>query len=112
VDVFHVLLAVGGLGQHGAVEGDVRCQREGPAGPLADAGVRRGRLPDVEQPCRAALRLAHVRVTVALAAAAADVADALTIGWDAFQDAAGDDLAGWEVTAAMAEIQPALVNPS
>jgi hypothetical protein len=54
----------------------------------------------------------YVRVTVALAVAAADVADALTIAWDAFQDAAGDDLAGWEVTAATAEIQPALVNRS
>ena len=49
---------------------------------------------------------------VALAVAAADVADALTIAWDAFQDAAGDDLAGWAVTAATAEIQPALVDRS
>ena len=32
--------------------------------------------------------------------------DALTIAWDAFRDAAGDDLVGWEVTAAAAEVQP------
>jgi hypothetical protein len=40
MDVFHVLLAVCGLGQHGAVEGDVRRQRERPARPLADPCVR------------------------------------------------------------------------
>jgi hypothetical protein len=45
-------------------------------------------------------------VTVALAVAAADVAGALTIAWDAFTDAAGGDLAGWDVTAAAAEVQP------
>jgi hypothetical protein len=43
-----------------------------------------------------------VRVTMALALTAADVAEALTIAWDTFRDAAGDDLAGWEVTAAAA----------
>jgi hypothetical protein len=36
----------------------------------------------------------HVRVTVALAVAAADVAGAVTVARDAFTDAAGDDLAG------------------
>jgi len=45
-------------------------------------------------------------VTVALAVAAADVADALTIAWDAFRDTAADDLAKWEVTAAAAEVLP------
>ena len=35
-----------------------------------------------------------------------DVADALAIGWDAFRSAARDDLAGWEVTSAAAEVQP------
>jgi hypothetical protein len=48
-------------------------------------------------------------VTVALAVAAAD---ALTIAWDAFTHAAGDDLIGWEVTAAAAEVQPGLRNRS
>jgi hypothetical protein len=54
VDVSHVLLAASGLGQHGAVEGDVRCERQRFAGPLADSGirVRRGRFPVVEQPRR------------------------------------------------------------
>jgi hypothetical protein len=47
-----------------------------------------------------------VRVTVAFTVGAADVADALAIGWDAFRAAAADDLSGWEVTAASAEIQP------
>jgi hypothetical protein len=50
----------------------------------------------------------YVRVTVTLAVAAADVADALTIAWDAFTDAAADDLAGWEGAAASAEVQPEL----
>ena len=45
-------------------------------------------------------------MTVALAVAAADVADALAIAWDAFRDTAADDLAGWEVTAAAAEVLP------
>jgi len=48
----------------------------------------------------------YVRVAVVLSVAAADVADALTIAWDAFRDAAADDLTGWEITAASAEIQP------
>ena len=49
----------------------------------------------------------YVRVTVTLAVAAADVADALTIAWDAFT-ATADDLTGWEGTAASAEVQPGL----
>ena len=36
----------------------------------------------------------YVRVTVAVTVAAADVADALTIAWDAFLSAARDDLTG------------------
>jgi hypothetical protein len=48
----------------------------------------------------------YVRVTLALTILATDVADALAIGWDAFRSAARDDLAGWEVTAAAAEVQP------
>ena len=48
----------------------------------------------------------YVRVTVAFAVAAADVADALAIAWDAFRGAAVDDLTGWEVTAASAEVRP------
>ena len=48
----------------------------------------------------------YVRVTVVLAVAAADVADALAIAWDAFTAAAGDDLTGWEIPAAAADVQP------
>jgi hypothetical protein len=48
----------------------------------------------------------YVRVTVALTVPAADVADALVIAWDAFCSAARDDLPGWEVAAAAAEVQP------
>jgi hypothetical protein len=48
----------------------------------------------------------YVRVTVAVAVAASDVADALSIAWDAFREAAGDNLVGWEVRAAAAEVRP------
>ena len=48
----------------------------------------------------------YVRVTVALTVAATDVADALAIAWDAFRSAARDDLTGWEVAAAAAQVQP------
>jgi hypothetical protein len=46
----------------------------------------------------------YVRVTVALTAAATDVANAPAIAWDAFRAAAGDDLSGWEAAAA-AQVQ-------
>jgi hypothetical protein len=46
----------------------------------------------------------YVRVTVALTVVSADVADALAIAWDAFRAAARDDLTGWEVTAATAQV--------
>jgi hypothetical protein len=48
----------------------------------------------------------YVRVTIALTVLSADVADALAIAWDAFRNAARDDLAGWEVAAAAAQVQP------
>jgi hypothetical protein len=47
-----------------------------------------------------------VRVTVAAAVGAADVAEALTSAWDAVRRAAGDDAAGWDMAAAVAEIRP------
>jgi hypothetical protein len=47
----------------------------------------------------------YVRVTVAMAVDARDVADALAIAWDAFTGAAADDLDGWDVTAAVAEVR-------
>ena len=45
-------------------------------------------------------------MTLAPTVITTDVADALAIAWDAFRSAACDDLKGWEVTAAAAEIQP------
>ena len=48
----------------------------------------------------------YVRVTVALIVVTTDVADALAVAWDAFRSAARDDLTGWEVTAAVAEVRP------
>jgi hypothetical protein len=48
----------------------------------------------------------YVRVTIMLTVVTTDVADALAIAWDAFHSAARDDLAGWEVAAATAEVQP------
>jgi hypothetical protein len=48
----------------------------------------------------------YVRVTVAMTVGARDVADALAIVWDAFTGAAADDLDGWDVTAAVAEVRP------
>ena len=48
----------------------------------------------------------YVRVTIAMAVDACDVADALIIAWDAFTGAAADDLNGWDITAAAAEVQP------
>jgi hypothetical protein len=35
-----------------------------------------------------------------------DVAGALAIAWDAFRGAAWDDVTGWEVAAATAQVEP------
>ena len=48
----------------------------------------------------------YVRVSITAVVDAADVAEALTAAWDAFLRAAGDDAAGWDMTAASAEIRP------
>jgi hypothetical protein len=47
-----------------------------------------------------------VRLTITMVVDARDVADALAIAWDTFTGAAADDLNGWDVTAAAAEVQP------
>jgi hypothetical protein len=64
--------------------------------PIADAQVesesRRGR--------------DYVAVRVLMTVEAADVAEALAFAWDAFQRAAGDDPAGWNLSSARAEVQP------
>jgi hypothetical protein len=48
----------------------------------------------------------YVRVTIAVTVVTTDVADALAIAWDAFRSAARDDVTGWEVAAATAQVQP------
>jgi hypothetical protein len=52
----------------------------------------------------------YVRVTVALTVLTTDVADALTIAWDAFRNAAGDDLGGWEVAVTAVDQLPGFVS--
>ena len=52
----------------------------------------------------------YVRVTIAMTVDARDVADALATARDAFTGAAADDLNGWDVTAAAAEVQPGRLN--
>jgi hypothetical protein len=48
----------------------------------------------------------YVRVVVVATVVADDVAEALDLAWWAFREAAGDDLAGWDMAAASAEVQP------
>jgi hypothetical protein len=47
-----------------------------------------------------------IRLILALTVLTTDVAEALVIAWDAFCGATRDDLTGWEVAAAAAEVQP------
>jgi hypothetical protein len=69
------------------------------------------RLAGLESPAVAAAEIEseirrgsdYVRVTIT---AAVDAAEALTAAWGAFRLAAGDDAAGWDMTAASAEIRP------
>jgi hypothetical protein len=85
----------------------VACLGSGPRG-------LRARLADAVDPAIASAEIAselrrgvgYVRVSVALIVVTTDVADALTIGWDAFYRAARDDVTGWEVAAAAAQVQP------
>jgi hypothetical protein len=83
-----------------------------------DWGVSRSdfeqRLAAPESPAAAAAEIEsetrrgrdYVRVTVSAAVDAADVAEALTTAWDAFRQAAGDDITGWDMAAASAEVRP------
>ena len=50
----------------------------------------------------------YVRVTIALTVDAPDVARALTAAWRAFQRAASDDPAGWDMASATAEVRPGI----
>jgi hypothetical protein len=57
-----------------------------------DSEVRRGR--------------DYVRVVIVATVDAADVAEAMDLTWWAFRKAAGEDLAGWDMAAATAEVRP------
>ena len=48
----------------------------------------------------------YVRVIVLATVDADDVAEALDLAWWAFRKAAGEDLAGWDLAAAEAEVRP------
>jgi hypothetical protein len=49
----------------------------------------------------------YVRVVIVARVDAADVAEALDLTWWAFRKAAGEDLAGWALADAEAEVRPA-----
>ncbi len=58
-----------------------------------DSWVRRGR--------------DYLQLVIVATVAAADVAGALDLAWQAFRKAAGDDAPGWDMAAATAEVRPA-----
>ncbi len=62
-------------------------------GPQIERELRRGR--------------DFVRVVVVMTVVAADVGQALVIGWRVFRRAAGVDLAGWDIGGTSAEVSPA-----
>jgi hypothetical protein len=55
--------------------------------------------------------LDYVRIRVTVAVQAADVAEAVGAAWGLFQDAA-DEVGGWDVAAARAEVHPAGQRPA
>ena len=48
----------------------------------------------------------YVRVVIVATVDAADMAEALDLAWWAFRKAAGEDLAGWDLARAVAEVRP------
>jgi hypothetical protein len=91
--------AMDSAAQHpwGPISGDFERSLAAQAGsavmkPRVDGEARRGR--------------DHVRVTVAMTVASADVAGALTEAWQAFREAARDDPRGWDLASAAAEVRP------
>jgi hypothetical protein len=48
----------------------------------------------------------YVRVVMVATVGAADVAEALDLAWRAVRKAAGEDLTGWDLAGAAAEVQP------
>jgi hypothetical protein len=57
-----------------------------------DSEIRRGR--------------AYVQVVIVATVDVGDVAEALDLAWWAFRKAAGEDLAGWDLASAAAEVRP------
>jgi hypothetical protein len=90
-------------------------RRSGWRGWLPVSGDFERRLAEQESPVVIAPRVDsetrrgtdYVRVTVVATIAAADVTETLAAAWWAFRKAAGDDLAGWDLTQATAEVRPA-----
>jgi hypothetical protein len=60
--------------------------------PHVDREIRRGR--------------DFVRVVIVMAVDSGDVAEALTLAWRVFREAAGDDADGWDMATATAEVRP------
>ena len=50
----------------------------------------------------------YVRVVIVVTVEADDLAEALDLAWWAFRMAAGDDLAGWDLGQASADVRPGL----
>ena len=48
----------------------------------------------------------YVRVVIAVTVEADDIAEVLDLAWWAFRMAAGDDLAGWDLGQASADVRP------
>ena len=48
----------------------------------------------------------YLRIAIAMTVTAEDPAQALTVAWLVFRKAAGDDVAGWDLAAASAEVVP------
>ena len=98
--LFSVTLSVprrSGWRAWGAVRGDFErrlAAQESPAviAPQIDREIRKGR--------------DYVRVVIVATVDVADVAEALDLAWCAFRKAAGDDLAGWDLAGASAEVGP------
>ena len=92
----------GGWHAWGPISGDFERSLAAQAGtaviqPRVDAETRRGR--------------DHVRITVAMTIASADVAGALAEAWQAFRDASRDDPRGWDLASAAAEVRPEDASP-
>jgi hypothetical protein len=87
----------GGWSAWGPASGDFERSLAAQAGsnvmqPRIDAETRRGR--------------DHVRITLTMTVASADVAGALAEAWQAFSEAARDDPRGWDLASAAAEVRP------